>query len=77
MQTVQDTSIQRQIDEALKRAKIKSAIYFYDEAGYKRFVGVFDKKKAAEVKKYYRDRKLINRLTEFEIRTTEPDSHFG
>ncbi len=77
MQTVQDVNLQRQIDEALKRAKLKSAIYFYDEAGYKRLIGVFDKKKAAEVKKYYRDRKLINRLTEFEIRTTEPDSSFG
>ncbi len=77
MQTVQDANLQRQIDEALKRAKIKSALYFYDESGYKRLIGVFEKKKAAEVKKYYRDRKLINRLTEFEIKTTEPDSSFG
>ena len=77
MQTVQDVNLQRQIDEALKRAKVKSAIYLYDESGYKRLIGVFDIKKAAEVKKYYRDRKLIDRLTEFEIRTTEPDSSFG
>ena len=77
MQTVHDVYLQRQIDEALKRVKVKSAIYFYDESGYKRLIGVFDKKKAAEVKKYYRDRKLIDRLTEFEIRTTEPDSSFG
>lgn len=76
MQTVQDVNLQRQIDEALKRAKIKSAIYFYEETGHKRLIGVFDKKKAAEVKRYYRDRKLIDRLTEFEIRTTEPDSSF-
>jgi hypothetical protein len=77
MQSVQDTNFQRQIDEALKRAKFKKAIYLYDESGYKRLIGVFDKKKAAEVKKYYRDRNLINRLTESEIRTTEPDSSFG
>ena len=77
MQSVQDVNLQRQIDEALKRAKVKSAIYFYDESGYKKLIGVFEKKKAAEVKKYFRDRKLIDRLTEFEIRTTEPDSSFG
>jgi hypothetical protein len=77
MQSVQDTNLQRQIDEALKKAKFKKAIYFYDESGYKRLIGVFDKKKAAEVKKYYRDRNLFNRLTECEIRTTEPDTIFG
>jgi hypothetical protein len=77
MQSVQDTNFQRQIDEALKRAKFKKAIYLYDESGHKRLIGVFDKKKAAEVKKYYQDRNLINRLTESEIRTTEPDSSFG
>jgi hypothetical protein len=77
MQAVQDTNLQRQIDEALKRAKPKKAIYFYDESGYKKLIGVFEKKKAAEVKKYYRDRNLINRLTEAEIITTEPDSTFG
>ena len=76
MQSVQDISLQRQIDEALKKAKIKKVIYFYDESGYKRLIGVFEKKKAAEVKKYFQDRNLSNRLTEFEIKTTEPDSTF-
>ncbi len=77
MQSVLDTNLQRQIDEALKRAKFKKAIYFYEESGHKTLIGVFDKKKAAEVKKYYQNRNLIDRLTEFEIRTTEPDSSFG
>ncbi len=77
MQSVQDISLQRQIDEALKKAKVKKVIYFYDESGYKRLIGVFEKKKAAEVKKYFKDRNLINRLTEFEIKTTEPDTTFS
>lgn len=76
MQSVQDTSLQRQIDEAMKKAKLKKVLYFYDEAGYKKLIGVFEKKKAAEVKKYFKDKNLINRLTEFEIITTEPDSTF-
>jgi hypothetical protein len=51
MQSVQDTNFQRQIDEALKRAKCKKVLYFYDESGYKRMLGVFDKKKASQIKK--------------------------
>jgi hypothetical protein len=77
MQSVQDTNFQRQIDEALKRAKCKKVLYFYDESGYKRMLGVFDKKKASQIKKYYRSRKLIDRLTEYEVVTTEPDSIFS
>jgi hypothetical protein len=77
MQTVQDTNMQKQIDEALKRAKCKKVLYFYDETGHKKLVGVFDKKKASQVKKYYRSRNLINRLTEYEVVTTEPDSIFS
>ena len=77
MQSVQDISLQRQIDEALKKAKIKKVLYFYEESGHKRLIRVFEKKKAAEVKKYFQDRKLIDRLTEFEIKTTEPDSTFA
>ena len=77
MQTVQDINIQRQIDEALKKAKSKKALYFYDESGRRRLLGVFDKKKASQIKKYYRSRKLIDRLTEYEVVTTEPDSIFS
>jgi hypothetical protein len=77
MQSVQDTNFQRQIDEALKRAKCKKVLYFYDESGYKRMLGVFDKKKASQIKKYYRSKKLIDRLTEYEVVTTEPDSIFS
>ncbi len=77
MQTVQETDLQYQIDEALKRAKDKKVLYFYDEAGYKQLIGVFEKKKAEEIKKYFKDKKLINRVTEFEIKTTEPDSTWG
>ncbi len=77
MQSSLDTDLQRQIEDALKRAKYKKVLYFYDESGYKKRLGVFEKKKAEEIKKYFRHKNLINRLTEFEIRTTEPDSHFG
>jgi hypothetical protein len=76
MQTVQETNMQKQIDEALKRAKSKKVLYFYDESGHKKLLGVFDKKKASQIKKYYRSRKLIDRLTEYEVVTTEPDSIF-
>jgi transcription antitermination factor NusA-like protein len=76
MQTVQDTSMQRQIDEALKKAKSKKVLYFYDETGHKKLIGVFDKKKASQIKKYFQSRKLIDRLTEYEVVTTEPDSIF-
>ncbi len=77
MQTVQDTSIQNQIDEALKRAKCKKVLYFYDELGHKKLLGVFDKRKASQIRKYYRSRKLVDRLTEHEVVTTEPDSIFS
>jgi len=77
MQTVQDINMQKQIDEALKKAKSKKVLYFYDETGHRKLLGVFDKKKASQVKKYYRSRNLINRLTEYEVVTTEPDSIFS
>ncbi len=75
MQSVQDTNLQKQIDEALKRAKYKKVLYFYDDSGNRKLLGVFDKKKASEIKNKLRDQNLINRLTEFEIRTTEPDNY--
>ena len=76
MQTLQNIDYQKQIEEALKKAKNKKVLYFYDDLGYKRLLGVFNKKTASEIKNYLRKRKLLNRLTEFDIRTTEPDSPF-
>jgi len=77
MQSVQDINIQKQIDEALKRTKCKKVLYFYDELGHKKLLGVFEKKKASQIREYYRSRKLVDRLTEHEVRTTEPDSIFS
>jgi len=75
MQAVQDTNLQKQIDDALKRAKYKKVLYLYDESGYRKLLGVFDKRTASQIKKKLRNQNLINRLTEFEIRTTEPDTY--
>ena len=77
MQSALDTNIQRQVDEALKRAKCKKVLYFYDELGHKKLLGVFDKKKASQIREYYRSKKLVDRLTEQEVITTEPDSIFS
>lgn len=77
MQTSIDITLQQQIESALKRAKDKKVLYLYDDAGYKRLLGVFDKKKASRIKRQLRRQRLLNRLTEFDIRTTEPDSHWG
>jgi len=48
MQSVQDINLQKQIDEALKKAKYKKVLYFYDESGNRKLLGVFDKKKASQ-----------------------------
>jgi hypothetical protein len=76
MQSAQSIDYQKQIEEASKRAKLKKVLYLYDELGYKRLLGVFNPKKASEIKKYLQRKKIINRLTEAEIRTTEPDYDF-
>jgi len=76
MQSVQNINMKKQIEEASKRAKCKKVLYLYDELGYKRLLGIFNKKRATEIKRYLRSKKLINRVTEFEIKTTEPDSRF-
>lgn len=76
MQSVQDTIFQKEIEYALKKAKCKKVLYLYDESGNKRLLGVFDKKKASQIKKYFQTLKLIDRLTENEVITTEPDSIF-
>lgn len=77
MQLAQDSNLQEQIEQALKRAKCKKVLYLYDDSGYKRLLGVFEKKKVSRIKRQLRSKKLINRLTEFEIRTTEPDTTLG
>lgn len=76
MQVQQNLEYQSQINEALKRAKPKKVLYLYDETGNKCLLGVFNKKKSEEIKKYLRIKKMINRLSEFDIITTEPDSDF-
>ncbi|MDH5386262.1 MAG: hypothetical protein OEY18_16295 [Candidatus Aminicenantes bacterium] len=77
MQVQHSLDYQTQIDEALKKAKPKKVLYLYDESGNKFLLGVFNKKKAEEVKNYLRVKKMINRLSEFDIITTEPDSDFS
>ena len=76
MQLPQEMNYQHQIEEATKKAKCKKVLYLYDEYGNKHLLGVFGEKKAAEIKVYLRAKKLIGRLSEFEVRTTEPDSEF-
>lgn len=76
MQTAHSIDYRKQIDEALKRAKPKKVLYLYDELGYKRLLGVFNLKKAEEIKRVLQRKNLINRLTEADIRTTQPDDDF-
>jgi uncharacterized GH25 family protein len=76
MQVQQDIDYQSQITEALKRAKPKKVLYMYDETGNKFLLGVFNKKKSEEIKKYLDTKKMLNRVSEFDIITTEPDSDF-
>lgn len=65
-----------QIEETLKRAKCKKVFYLYNDQGYKLFFGVFNKKKATEIKRYLRRKNLINRLSESEVKTNMPDTNF-
>lgn len=76
MQVQQNLEYQDQITEALKKAKPKKVLYMYDETGNKFLLGVFNKKKSEEIKRYLRTKKMINRMSEFDIITTEPDSDF-
>ncbi len=76
MQLLQTTDLQQQIEEASKKAKPKKALYLYDETGNRELLGVFSQKKAEQIRKYLKSKELLNRLTEFEVRTTEPDSDF-
>lgn len=74
MPSVQQIDYQTQIQEALKRAKWKKVLYFYDDQGYRKMLGVFSKKKTFEIKRYLRDQKLIQRLSEFDVKTDMPDT---
>jgi hypothetical protein len=76
MQVQQNLEYESQISEALKKAKAKKVLYMYDETGNKFLLGVFNKKKSEEIKRYLDTKKLLNRLSEFDIITTEPDSEF-
>jgi len=76
MQVQQNLEYESQISEALKKAKAKKVLYMYDETGNKFLLGVFNKKKSEEIKRHLQTKKLLNRLSEFDIITTEPDSEF-
>ncbi len=76
MQSIQTIDLQQQIEEASKKAKPKKALYLYDETGNRELLGVFSQKKAEQIRRYLKSKDLLNRLTEFEVRTTEPDTDF-
>ncbi len=76
MQSLQTIDLQQQIEEASKKAKPKKALYLYDETGNRELLGVFSQKKAEQIRRYLKNKDLLNRLTEFEVRTTEPDTDF-
>lgn len=76
MQTHQNIDYQTQIREASRRAKCKKALYLYDDTGDRHLLGIFNKRKAMEIKKHLENKNMLDRLSEFEIRTTEPDSEY-
>lgn len=76
MESTLTFDMQQQIEEASRKAKLKKAIYLYDEAGNRELLGVFSQKKADQIKRYLKRKKLLGRLTEFDVRTTEPDTDF-
>jgi hypothetical protein len=77
MQLEQTLDYMHQIEELAKRAKCKKAFYLYDDAGNKQLVGVFSPKKASEIRNVLRKKNMLNRLTEFDVKTTEPDTIFN
>ena len=76
MQVSQSIDCQSQINEACRRAKCKKVLYLYDDTGDRHMLGIFNKRKAMEIKKHLEDKNMIDRLSEFEVRTTEPDSEY-
>ena len=77
MQSPQKIENLSEIQEALKKAKCKKVLYLYNDYGEKQMLGVFSEKRASQIKKHLRTKKLIDRLSEFEVKTTEPDSQFS
>jgi len=77
MPSTQKIDNQAEIEDALKRAKCKKVLYLYNESGDKHLLGVFSPKKASQIRKYLRTKKLSGRLSEFNVKTTEPDSIFN
>ncbi len=77
MLSPQIVSNQELIEEAVKKAIEKKVLYLYDETGNRELLGVFSKSRVSRVKRYFRNKDLINRLTEFDVRTTEPDTPFN
>jgi len=77
MLSAQIASNQDLIEEAVKRAIEKKVLYLYDETGNRELLGVFSKSRVSRVKRYFRNKDMINRLTEFDVRTTEPDTPFN
>jgi len=77
MQSPQNLSCESQIEKASKMAKCKKVLYLYDEAGYRQLLGIFSERKASHIKKYLQNKRLLGRLSEFEIRTTESDTSFN
>ncbi|MFQ6081787.1 MAG: hypothetical protein ACE5WD_00320 [Candidatus Aminicenantia bacterium] len=76
MEYLEYSAFRKQIEAAMKRAKCKKVLYFYDNLGYKRLLGVFNKKTAYQIRRYLRTKKLVDRMTEFDIKTTEPPKSF-
>jgi len=77
MLSPQRVSNQELIEEASKNAIEKKVLYLYDETGNRELLGVFSKSRVSHVKRYFRNKDMINRLTEFDVRTTEPDTPFN
>jgi len=76
MESTLTIDMQQQIEEASKKAKPKKAMYLYDETGNRELLGVFSQKKADQIRRYLKRKDLLGRLTEFDVRTTEPDTDF-
>lgn len=77
MQFPQEITVQQQIDDAVRKARCKKVLYLYDETGNRELLGVFSKSKVNHIRTYLKDRNLLNRLTEFDVRTTEPDTQLN
>ncbi len=77
MQLNRKIDYQAQIEKALERAIWKKVLYFYDQYGNKHLLGVFRRRTADKIKRVLEKKDLINRVSEFEVLTNQPDSHFN